>query len=237
MLLQCQKGNKLTAAEQKAIDYINNNADEIIDLTIIDIAEHASVSASTVSRAIRKCGISKLTDIRYKIAEGNFIPSSMLQNAYSECTNVMRMIDIDAVTKVVEHIRMAKRIHILAKGMSYLVAKEFEFRLRYHGCQAMCYRDEVLRSFNKITNPDDLVLFFSVKGNDDALLRAAAFAKMQGLTVITCTGDESSALATLSDIVVACSWQKITLNKAKKCQTFSRLGLQLIAQTIVECLD
>lgn len=68
MFLKCKKGQYLTTTEQVAIDYINDNVENIIDLTISEIAERAFVSAATISRAIRKCGVNKLSDIRLQMA-------------------------------------------------------------------------------------------------------------------------------------------------------------------------
>ena len=68
MLLQCLKGYKLSANEQKVVEYINSNAELIPDMTIADIAGQAMVSVSTVTRAIQKCGINKLKDIRYQVS-------------------------------------------------------------------------------------------------------------------------------------------------------------------------
>ena len=186
MLIKCQKGNKLSIAEQNVIDYINFNADEILQLSITDIAERVSVSASTVSRAIRKCGINKITDIRYRIAEGNYIYNELLETAYKECSSTIRKIDVDVLTKVVEQIKKAKRIHILAAGITTLVAKEFEFRLQREGYHAFLCRDEMLKSFDRIAEDGDLVIIFSVKAENENMLIAAALAKSRNATVVSC---------------------------------------------------
>lgn len=237
MLLQCQNGNKLTSMEKRAIEYINEHAHSILDLTIVDIAEQAQVSCSTVSRAIRKCGINKMTDIRYKIAEGDYIENRVLGDSYMECSSIVREIDIDAVMKTVEYIRCSKRIHVLARGVSQLIAKEFEFRLRYEGYDARTYQSGILSNLNKIVDANDLVIFFSVKGTDESLLRAVAYAKMKGATVVSCCGNKYSPLASFSDIIVSTDQYVITLNQEKKYTSYSRLHLQLIAQTIIECLS
>lgn len=70
MFLKCEQGCHLTTAEQLAIDYINENENIIAELTITDIARLAYVSPSAVSRAIRKCGVMNMTDMRCKLAAG-----------------------------------------------------------------------------------------------------------------------------------------------------------------------
>ena len=53
MKISCCDGRKLTATEQTAIDYINQNTELVAELSITEIAERAFVSTATVSRAIR----------------------------------------------------------------------------------------------------------------------------------------------------------------------------------------
>lgn len=237
MLLKCQKGNKLSIAEQSVINYINLNAEEILQLSITDIAERVSVSVSTVSRAIRKCGISKITDIRYRIAEGNLIYNDVLENAYKECNNTIRKIDVDVLSKVVEHIQTAKKIHILAAGVTTLVAREFEFRLQREGYNAILYRDEVLKSFDRIVEEDDLVIIFSVKAENENMLIAAALAKSRNATVVSCCCPKyDTALKKLSDIMISGSQAKIILNPKQDGYTYSRLGLEIIMQAIIKRL-
>ena len=61
MFLKCEKGKKMNQTERDAIEYINRHASELHKLSIADIAAGANVSTSTVSRAIRKCGMQKHT--------------------------------------------------------------------------------------------------------------------------------------------------------------------------------
>lgn len=237
MLLKCQKGNKLSSTEQSVIDYINLNTDEILQLSITDIAERVSVSASTVSRAIHKCGVNKITEIRYRIAEGNFICNEVLENAYKECNSTIRKIDVNVLSRVVECIKTAKKIHILAGGVTTLVAREFEFRLQREGYNAILYRDEVLKSFDRIADEDDLVMIFSVKAENENMLIAAALAKARNATVVSCCCPKyDTALKKLSDIMILGNQTKIVLNPKQDGYTYSRLGLDIIAQAIIKCL-
>lgn len=240
MFLKCEKGQHLSAGEQIAIDYINEHVDSIASLTITDIAELAFISASTVSRAIRKCGITSMTDVRYKIAAGewakkNFVVNEILEKSYTDCVKTIERIDTTSILKIVEYIRKARIVHILAGGVTRLAAQEFEFSLQSQGINAYLQWDSgVTKRLKPLVEPEDLVIIFSVQNNTEDLVVGAEAAKKKGAKVVTCCCTEGTTLEEFSDITVIAYSQKTVRNK--DFRDSSRLGLQIIVRTIVEYL-
>ena len=60
---------RLTETEQKVIGFINMNAEKISSMSISDVAEATYSSPATVSRTIKKCGISGFAELRYLITQ------------------------------------------------------------------------------------------------------------------------------------------------------------------------
>jgi len=240
MFLKCEKGQHLSSGEQIAINYINEHVDTIANLTITDIAELAFISASTVSRAIRKCGITSMTDVRYKIAAGewakkNFVINDILDKSYADCVKTIERIDTTSILKIVEYIREARIVHILAGGVTRLVAQEFEFLLQSQGINAYLQWDSgVTKRLKPLLEPEDLVIIFTVQNNTEELVIGAEVAKKKGVKVVTCCCAEGTSLEEFSDIIVTAHSQKTVRNKDFK--DTSRLGLQIIVRTIVEYL-
>lgn len=241
MFLKCENGCHLTTAEQLAIDYINENVETIAELTITDIAKRAYVSTSAVSRAIRKCGVANMTDMRCKIAVGEvarktFIVNEILDKSYVDCVKTIERIDTNSILKIVEYIRSARMIHICAGGVTRLVAQEFEFSLQTQGINAYLQWDSgVMKRMTPLVDPEDVVVIFSVQNNTEDLIVAARDAKKKGAKVVTCCCVEDTPLEEYSDVTVIAYSLKAVRNK--NFRDSSRLGLQIIVRTIVEYLE
>lgn len=61
----------LTQTEKSIVKYINQNETKLSRMSIVDIAFETFSSPSTVSRAIRKCGINGFNELRYKLMRPN----------------------------------------------------------------------------------------------------------------------------------------------------------------------
>lgn len=240
MLLKCEIGHSLTVAEQTAIDYINRNVDIIADLTISDIAERAFVSTSTVSRAIRKCGITKMTDVRYKLlvgelAKDNIRVNDILNRAYLDCVNTIEKINTNSILKVIEQIHKARIIHILAGGVTRLAAQDLEFQLQGQGYNAYLQWDSgVMKRMDSLVCSEDLLIVLTVQNRTEELLPAMRTAKAKGAKVVLCCCTEGTTLEQYADIIIYAYSQVIESKRG--FDTESRLGLQIVARTIVEYL-
>lgn len=241
MFLKCKKGQHLTNSEQNAINYINENVDAIGDMTISEIAEKAFVSASTISRAIKKCGVGKLPDVRHQlavkeIAKKNFIANGILEQRYDECTKTIERIDTTAVLQVVEYLRSAKKIFILAQGCTMLAAQEFETWLRLQGITASVEWDpQVMKRLQFLVGPGDLVIIYSVANSNPELLIGAQRAKSVGANVVTCCCKENTPLEEYSDVVISVGYFSINIQK-NGFGTASTLGLHIVSRTIIDFL-
>jgi len=240
MFLRCERNEHLSHAEQTAIDYINANVEKIGELTITEIAEKAFVSTSAVSRAIRKCGVANMTDMRYKLALGevakkNYLVNTILEKSYTDCVKTLELMDTSSVLKVVELIHSARIIHVMAGGTTRMVAEEFAFQLQSQGFNAYVQCDAgVMKRMESLVTPDDLVIIFTVNNDSPDLIVGAETAKKQGAAVVTCCCKNGTTLEAYSDIMIYGYAQKIEPKRG--FETTSRLGLQVIVRTIVEYL-
>ena len=241
MFLKCEKGQRLTITEEVAINYINENVENIADLTISEIAEKAFVSPSTISRAIRKCGIEKLSDVRIQlamkdIAEKNYIANDILDKSYQECIKTIERIDTSAVLKIAKYIKKAKRIHILANGITRLMAQVFEAQLQWQGYPAYVQWDlAVMRKLDVLVDEEDVVMVFSMTNNTPDLAIGAKLAKEKGAKVIVCCCREGTLLEEVADVVLIGVTSDIVANKG--LGSTSLVPLHIIGRTIMEYLS
>lgn len=240
MLLKCVEGQNLTSAEKIAINYINEHVDVIADMTISDIAEKAFISTATISRAIRKCGLNNMLDVRYRLVEKELgqksvVVSDILQNSYIECIRTIEKINPEAILKLVEYIKVAKKIHILARGVTRLTAQEFEFQLQCQKYNVYAQWDsEVMKRIDELIGPEDLVIIFSISNSTPELKVAARLAKQVGATVAICCCVEGTELEAYADIKLIGESVPIIPKKALGCR--SRIPLQIIGRTVIEYL-
>lgn len=240
MLLKCEEGQSLTATEKIAIDYINDNVNIIANMTISDIAEKAYISTATISRAIRKCGLNNMLDVRYRLVEKeleqkSIVVSEILQNSYTECIQTIERIDPEAILKLVEYIKAAKKIHILARGVTRLCAQEFEFQLQCQGYNVYTQWDsQVMHRLDELVNSEDLVIVFSINNTTPELKIGAKLAKEKGATVAICCCVEGTELESYADIKIIGKSLPIIPSKALGCT--SRIPLSIIGRTVVEYL-
>ena len=240
MLLKCEKGQSLTTTEQNVIDFINENVKEISEMTISDIANRAFVSTATISRAIRKCGFNNMLDVRYKIVEGDLsqrqvVVDDILQNSYVECMKTIERIDTSEILKLVEYIRAARKIHIVARGVTRLTAQEFEFQLQCQGFNVYAHWDsQVMKRLDELVKSDDLVIIFSIHNSTPELGIATKLAKKVGAAVAICCCEEGTDLEQYADVKLIGYSVPIIPKKALGCT--SRIPLQIMGRTVIEYL-
>ncbi len=241
MELQGELGQRLSDAEQAAVDYINKQRCIINLLSIEDVATGAFVSNATVSRAIRKCGFSSFSEMKFRLSEEqktNRQSSEMnriLSKSYRECVETVKRIDIPSVIAAARMIREARTVYLLANGLTALIAEEFALQLQ---CQhiAVCpiSDSEMMKKLDLLATERDLILILSVKNSTPELAIGARLGKAQGASVVSCCCMQGTALDEVSDLCIYGYTQSIYPNRF--FGGTSRLGLQIITRTLIEYL-
>ncbi len=229
-----------TSAEKSVVDFINKNETEILSMSITEIAERTFTSPATVSRAVRKCGISGISELRFKISSKASDPAPMivnniLQRAYEECTKTIEKLNVTDILRTADLIRTAKKIYVVGRGTTAYVAREFVFQLQLQGYVAFDIDDsELLKQMDHLISNEDLLMIFSVHNTTAELTTACSLAAKAGAKVIVCCCKSGTSLEEYADISIIGYEHLITLNEVFGCT--SRLPLQIVARTLIECL-
>ncbi len=234
---QCKKS--LTPSEESVIRFINANAHRIGELSIGQIAEESFTSAATVSRAIRKCGVQGIAQLRYQLAserteqQESFLVNDILKKSYTECTNTIANIRSESILEITSLIRSASKIYIIAMGLTALVAQEFQIELqllRFNTC--LVTDSELIKRLKFLIGPTDLLVIFTVKNSTPHLVTAATIAKKQSAKVVTCCCIRDTALDDLSDVILYGESSPVIPDSQFGLQ--SRLSLNIMSRTIIE---
>lgn len=239
MIITCSEDKHLSEGEAAVIRFINSQQAAIHCFSISQIAEHAFVSNATVSRAIRKCGFSTLSEMKLRMSDDGkdskraYIINKILSKSYQECMETIGSINIDSVVQIVNLLYSSRMVYILANGLTTLVADEFASQLQYQRINVSVITDiEIMNKMNLLITKEDLLIILSVKNTRPELANAARLAKKKDAKVVSCCCVKGTPLAALSDIALYGYTQSIVPNQA--FGSTSRLGLFIITRTIVE---
>lgn len=243
MLIEVTEVEKelLSQTDLNIVQWINEHENEIYNLSISEIANATFTSASTVSRAIKKCGFSGIAEMRYKLSSQNNnivdgkIVNQIMNNLLTECKDTIEGLEVDTIQQIIHHIKAAKRIYVIARGTTTPIARYFELQLHLLGYNVFVLEDSLLMQLsNKLFDKEDLVIIFSVKNSTPELAIAARHAKENNATVVTCCCVNGTLLKQYSDVYAYCRHKNTHVIEG--FNIMSNLPLHLISRIIIDYL-
>ena len=234
---------RLTTTEKHVINFINANPDKVLAMSILEVAEQTFSSPATVSRTIKKCGISGFAELRYLLSQqaeearqDSIKVNEIFNKSLSEVTNTIDHLSTDTILRVVKEIKEARRIYLLSRGLTELVAREFELKLQILGYNVFANSDPaIMQKITREVRPGELVFVFSLSGLTEELVKAAENASSLGAHIICCTcGPADTPLARLAHITVfGHKHQHVSI---KNVDATSRFPLYVISRIIIDYL-
>lgn len=233
--------DNFSAAVKGIIKWINLHSHNIWKYSITEIARENYVSTATVSRLIKKCGYKGISELKYSassqinMAYNRNKISSITENLSVECAETINSFVISDIQKIIREIETSKKIFIIARGNTALIARYFEFQLTLLGFNASLLSDSVIlnRSY-KLFKKTDLVIIFTVKNSTPELCVAAKNAKKNNSKVITCSCIENTKLKDYSDVYLGARQESQSV--LKEYNMMSNLPLHLISRIIIDYL-
>ncbi|HBO37983.1 MAG TPA: MurR/RpiR family transcriptional regulator [Pasteurellaceae bacterium] len=240
MLIELNKEiiSRLSGTELRVIKFINDNADRLSQLSIIDIGFETYSSPASVSRAIRKCNISGFNELRYKSTRHSSLNEvvnmgEIINKSLIEVQRTIEQISVSKILDIIHHVRKADRIFVFGRGLTEDVTEEFVLKLQLLDCNAVAIRDpNIMRIKTKKMKDNDVLFLFSLNGNTQELIESAQNASIFNTTIITCTCNENSALIPLSNYsLLGYKDRNVSI---KTYEVASRLPLRMIARIIID---
>ena len=105
----------LSKTELEIVRFINENEERMPKLSIVEIAFDTFTSPSTVSRAIRKCGLNGFNELRYRLtvkAEEKDIQNmgEVMNKSLIEAQRVIEQISVSGILEIIQYLKEASRI-------------------------------------------------------------------------------------------------------------------------------
>jgi RpiR family transcriptional regulator, carbohydrate utilization regulator len=213
--------SKLRDSEKKIIEFIEQNQEEIIHLSITEVAERSETSESSVVRLCKRLGYKGFQDLKINLAREVIAPEKQINEIIEKGDDVVTIkkkvfqsniqtlydsIEVcndEEIRKAVAAISKARLIEFYGTGGSGTIALDAHHKLLKLGIKSFAYNDTVLQAMSaSVLTNQDVVIGISHTGSNTDILDALKLAKEAGATIICITNSSKSPITKISDIVL-----------------------------------
>ena len=213
--------SSLRPSEKKVADFLLENPDKVIYLSISECAEKCRVSETTVIRFARLLGLSGYQELKIELAKTSVAASSSLseeitpEDTMAEAVtkalqadaravmDTLGIMDSDSLESAVKAILDAKRVLVCGFGTSGMAGQYLAYKLLRTGIEVLFYPDFHLQLMSTtVLEPRDVVVCISFSGSTKQILELAELVQSEGSTVVSITNYRRSPLVKHSDILL-----------------------------------
>lgn len=201
--------SNLSSAEGYTWQIIQDNYDQISQISISKLSEMAHVSISTVNRTVKKKGYPGYAAFRYSVEKQKLpeiqgfskeVLAAIAKNE-EELLYTIHGISAQTIEEAVQLIDQAEEILLFARALSANAATEMMKKLQlFHKTVSLFTDSADMAYYAKATNQQSLVIVLSLSGETPGINMAAELSKMNGTKIIALTVSNHSSLTKLSDI-------------------------------------
>jgi RpiR family carbohydrate utilization transcriptional regulator len=219
----------LTAGEKKIGDYVLRHPDEVVKLSITELAEACDVSDATIFRFCRKVGTEGYQDFKIALAKDSVSPESLVyadvipedslltmaekivEANVKALRDTLKVLEVKALDRALNALLAANRVEIYAVGGSGVAARELQFKLIQLGINANAFIDSQMQFISaSLLTDSDVGIAVSHSGSKRHTVEALKLAKASGATTICITSHPASPVAEVADIKLYTSaWENL----------------------------
>ena len=207
-----QLGNK----KQKIADFILQNPQQVISLSVQLLAKQCCCEQTTIIRFAQQIGFRGYTDLKLAIARQANVPwADFQETAGNSVLQTLAQRHIDCIQKTLYQLdentlfelsnRLADNTGCLTfgAGSSHLPAMDLNIKLLRLGVRCNCFADlEMSKTFLGYIKGNGILFLFSNSGETGTVLELARLARQEKITVVAVTSFPGSALAGFADILL-----------------------------------
>lgn len=240
------KYNNLTHTEAKVADYILDHADEVVYMSITDLADACGVGESSIFRFCKSLSYKGYQDFKialaHSITAGNEIPqltdkitmndsidqvaSKALSSNISALNETFKLIDHDQMERAIGYLLQAEKIIFFGVGSSLMTAMEAKIKFMRITNKTECTIDSHLQMMSAaLMTKRDVAVIISYSGSTKDTIEVAKKAKERGAVVISITRFVKSPLTSYSDLTLLCGANEGPLQGGSLSAKISQLYL------------
>lgn len=238
--------NSFTNTEKKVADYILENLQDVIYMSITDLAEVCGVGESSVFRFCKTLKLRGYQEFKIALAHSTIVEDEMpqlsskitMQDTIDELSAKMLTATINALTEThkfissrdvsaaVDMIIEGKRIHFFGVGSSLMTALEAKNKFMRITNKTECTIDSHLQIMSASLMTDkEVAVLISYSGSTKDTIEVAKVAKERGAKIIVITRFEKSPLSSYADITLLCGANEGPLQGGSLTAKISQLYL------------
>ena len=211
----------LAASEARVANWIMQQPQKIIHLSMAQVAQACGVSDTTVLRFCRNTGFQGYTDLKLSIARDVVSPTQIIHDDIAEgdgpalvarkvfMSNIqalydtLEVLDEGALIKAINLLTAARRILIVGVGTSGPVVHSMYNMLMRLGLNCKAETDSYLQLMEvALLGPGDVVVAISQSGSSIDSVLTLKQAKENGAATICITGNAQSSITDHADVTL-----------------------------------
>lgn len=211
--------NDMGKAEKKVADWILDHPNELLPLSIVELAERSESSEATIVRFSKRLGFSGYQELKISLAKEtktNIVNVHMTKedtafeiyekvcnDIYYSLESTKKVLDAESLQKASEAIMSAGKIVIMGLGNSAAVALDASHKLLRIGLNAYAYTDNHMQVIaTSHLKEGDVAIGISHSGSSKDVIEAMQLARERGATTICITNKGKSTIQKHSDLVL-----------------------------------
>lgn len=242
----------LAPTAQRIADYVLKHAEDVVHMSVTEVAEQAEASEGSVVSLCQQIGARGFQQLKIALARDLVQPvqfihedlartddvgtvaSKIFHSGMQAMQDTLKAIDTNALGKAVKAIVAAKRVEVYGIGSAAPIAEDANYRLLRIGFESKAVIDSHVQAISaSLTGPRVAVLTVSHSGSTHETVTATRLAKEAGATTICITNYGKSPLHAHADIVLH------TMARETQFRTeamTSRIAQLAIVDALIACL-
>ena len=212
----------LSQSEKIIADYVTENSDDMVNMSMMELANNVGLSDTTVMRFVRSVGYKGYSDFKIALAadlrrptevifeeldvndDAATIAAKVLRSEMQLLQDTLEHLDMDAMKKAISLICSAKRVFLFSSRTSSGIADSFYTRLIRLNYNVVINTDAHLQIMQaNLMGKGDLIIIVSRSGTADNLIRSERFAIKNGADVICITCNAKSPVGSSATVTLA----------------------------------
>jgi RpiR family transcriptional regulator, carbohydrate utilization regulator len=217
----------LNEQEQEVGRYVLDHPEEVVHLSMAELAERSGSSDATVFRFCKKVIGGGYQEFKIRLAKelgaansSVYVPVAREDSLVAAAAKIvaadvkalqdtLSMLDLETLHRAMDALQAAQRVHIYGSGGAAVAAMEMEYKLIRVGVSAVAQTDAKMQLISASLLVDsDVAVGISHSGESVEVLRSMAVARQTGASLIAITNHPGSALGQLVDITLSTSAQE-----------------------------
>jgi len=234
----------LRAAEQRVADFILKHPDELIYLTVTELAERTNTSESTVVRLTQKIGYKGYQEFKIVLARDLVEPTTEIHAAIEPADDLttiktkvfqanaqalrdtIEVLDDRELARAVEALAHARRVEFYGVGGSSPLALDAYHKFLKLGVPAVALSDgDLMAMSSSLLGAGDVAFGISHTGASRDVTDALGRAKANGATTICITHRPSSPVTKVSDAVLVTAAQQTAFRSDASSSRIAQLTI------------